>query len=50
MLYVEPSNLSFLQTYIPHFNEIIIIITFTDENCRPLEMEDNVNLTIFINK
>ena len=26
------------------------IITLTDQNCKPLEIEDKVNLTLLINK
>ena len=48
MLNVEPSNLMFLKTYNTEFDEIII--TFTDQNGRPLEIEDKVNLTLLINK
>ena len=48
LLSIEPSNLVFLKTYNTQFDEIII--TFTDENGRPLEMEDEVNLTLVINK
>ena len=46
--YLMPSNLVFLKTYNTEFDEIII--TFTDQNGRPLEMEDKVNLTLLINK
>ena len=35
LLNVEPSNLVFLKTYNAEFDEIII--TFTDQNGRPLE-------------
>ena len=48
LLSTEPSNVVFLKTYNTQFDEIII--TFTDENGRPLEMEDKVNLTLVINK
>ena len=48
LLHVEPSNLVFLKTYNRKFDEIII--TFTDQNGRPLEIEDKVNLTLLINK
>ena len=48
LLNVEPSNLVFLKTYITEFDEIII--TFTDQNSTPLEIEDKVNLTLLINK
>ena len=37
---VEPSNLVFLKTYNSEFDKIII--TFTDQNGRPLEIEDKV--------
>ena len=45
---VEPSKLVFLKTYNTDFDEIII--TFTDQNDRPLETEGKVNLTLLINK
>ena len=45
---VEPSNLVFLKTYNTEFDEIII--TFTDQNGRPLEIEHKVNLTLLFNK
>ena len=48
LLNVEPGNLVFLKTYSTEFDEIII--TFTDQNVRPLEIEDKVNLTLLINK
>ena len=48
MLNDEPSNLVFLKTYDTEFDEIII--TFTDQNGRSLEIEDKVNLTLLINK
>ena len=44
----EPINLVFLKTENTKFGEIII--TFTDQNGRPLEIEDKVNLTLLINK
>ena len=47
-LNVEPSSLVFLKTYNTVFDEIII--TFTEQNGRPLETEDKVNQTWFINK
>ena len=46
LLNVEPNNLVFLKTY----NTDEIIITFTDQNGRLLEIEDKVNLTLLINK
>ena len=48
LLNVEPSNLVFLKTYNTEFDEIII--TFTDQNDRPLEIEHKVNLTLLIKK
>ena len=47
MLNVEPSNLVFLKTYNTEFDEIII--TFTDQNDRTLEIEVKVNLTLLTN-
>ena len=48
LLNVKPSKLVLLKTYNTEFDEIII--TFTDQNGRTLEIEDKVNLTLFINK
>ena len=48
LLKVEPSNLVFLKTYNTEFDEIVI--TFTDQNGRPLEIEDKINLALLINK
>ena len=48
MLNVEPSNLVFLKTYNTEFNEIVI--TFTAQNSRPLEIESKVILTFLINE
>ena len=48
LLNVEPSNLVFLKTCNTEFDEIII--TFTDQNGRLLEIEDKVDLTLLINK
>ena len=45
-LNVEPNNLVFLNTCNTEFN--IVIITFNDQNDRPLE--DKVTLTLLINK
>ena len=48
LLNVEPSNLAFLKTYNTEFDEIVM--TFTNQNVRPLEIENKVNLTLLINK
>ena len=42
LLNVEQGNLVFLKGFNTEFDEII---TFTDQNVRPLEIEDWVNLT-----
>ena len=47
-LNVQPRNLVFLKTYNTEFDEIII--AFTDQNGRLFEIEDNVDLTLLINK
>ena len=48
LLNIEPSNLVFLKIQNIEFDDIIKI--FTDQNGRPLEIEDKVNLTLLINK
>ena len=48
MLNIDQRNLVFLKTYNAEFDKIIT--TFTDQNGRPLEIEDKVNLTELINK
>ena len=48
LLNAEPSTLVFLKTYNTEFDEIII--SFTDQNNRLLEIEGKVNLTMLINK
>ena len=51
LLNVEPNNFVFLKTYNTEFDEIII--TFTDQNDRPSEIEEIENkgyLTLLINK
>ena len=48
LLNVEPSNIVFLKIYNTDFDEIII--KFTDQNDRLLEIEDKVHSTLLINK
>ena len=48
LLNVEPSNLLFLKTDNIKFDEVII--TFTDKNGLPLDIEDKVNFTLYIIK
>ena len=47
-VFFGPTNLVFLKTYNTEFDEIIL--TFTNQNGRPLEIEDKVNLTLPLNK
>ena len=44
----KPSNLVFLNTCNTVFDEINI--TFTDQNGKPLEIKDKINLALFFNK
>ena len=48
LLNVEPSNLLFLKTDNIKFDEVII--TFTDKNGLPLDIEDKVNFTLYFIK
>ena len=48
LLIVEPRNLVFLKICDTVFDDIII--TLTDQSCRQLEREGNVNFTLLINK
>ena len=48
LLNVEASSLVFWKTYNTEFNENII--TFMDQNGRPIDMEHKVNFTVLINK
>ena len=48
LLNVESKNLVFFKTYNTEFDEIIK--TFMEQNGKPLEIEDKVNLTLLINK
>ena len=48
LLNVKPSNLVFLKTFNTELDEILI--TFTSQNGRLLEIEDKVNLTLLINE
>ena len=41
----KPSNLVLLKTYNTDFDETVI-----DQNSKPLEIEDKVNLTLLISK
>ena len=48
MLNVKPTNLVFLKTYNTEFDEVIV--TFTDQNSKLLEIEVQVNLTLLFDK
>ena len=48
LLTVEPSNLVYLKTYNTQFDEIVI--TFTDQNDRQLEIEDKFKSILLINQ
>ena len=48
LLNVKRSNLLFLKTYNTELDEIII--TFTDQNVRPLQTQDTIILTLLTNK
>ena len=48
LLNIEQNNFVFLATCNTDFDDIII--TFTDQNGRSLEIEDKANLTLLINK
>ena len=48
LLNIESSKLSLLKNYSTEFDEIII--TFTDQKSRALEIEDKVNLTLLISE
>ena len=46
LLNLEPSNLLFLKTYNNVFDKTFI--TFTEQNSRPLEIKDKVNLVLLV--
>ena len=48
LLNVEPSNLVFLKTSNTELNKVIIL--FTNQNGRPLEIEGKVYLSLLVNK
>ena len=48
LLNVEPRNLMFLKTYNTELDKIII--KFTDQNTKPLEIEGKINLTLLVNE
>ena len=46
LLDISPSNHMFLKIFNPEYDEIIV--WFTDQNSKPLEIEDRINLTMVI--
>ena len=46
LLDISPSNHIFLKTFNSEYDEIIV--WFTDQNGKPLEIEDRINLTMVI--
>ena len=46
LLEISPTNHIFLKTFNSEDDEIEV--WFTDQNCRPLEIEDKINLTLVI--
>ena len=46
LLDVSPSNHIFLKTFNSEYDEIVV--WFTDQNSKPLEIEDRINLTMVI--
>ena len=46
LLDLSPSNHMFLKTFNSKYDEIIV--WFTDQNSKPLEIEDRINLTMVI--
>ena len=46
LLEIAPTNFIFLKTFDPEFQEIKV--WFTDQNSRPLEIENRINLTLVI--
>ena len=46
LLKISPANHIFLKTFNSEYDEIIV--WFTDQNSKPLEIEDRINLTMVI--
>ena len=46
LLVISPANHIFLKTFNSEYNEIEV--WFTDQNSKPLEVEDRINLTMVI--
>ena len=46
LLDISPANDLFLKTFNSEYNEIMV--WFTDQNSKPLEIEDRINITMLI--
>ena len=46
LLDISPSNHIFFKTFNSEYDEIVV--WFTDQNSKPLEIEDRINLTMVI--
>ena len=46
LLDISPANQIFLKTFNSEYDEIVV--WFTDQNSKPLEIEDRINLTMVI--
>ena len=46
LLEISPTNHIFLKTFNPEYDEIIV--WFTDQDIKPLEIEERINLTMII--
>ena len=46
LLEISPTNHTFLKTFNSEYNEIEV--WFTDQNSKPLEIEDRINVTMLI--
>ena len=47
LLDISPKNSIFLKTFNSEFS--CIEVWFTDQNSKPLEIEDKINITLFVN-
>ena len=47
LLDVSPKNFTFLKTFYSKF--VYFEVWFTDENYKPSEIEDTINITLFVN-
>ena len=47
LLDISPKNLIFLKTFDSEFS--YIVVWFTSQNSKPLEIEDKINITLVIN-